>query len=120
MSLLTPKQALLDSVVNDNNPFREEITYTATGAAAKTINAVVMRETGSFKHRGVQAQTQPRPRYDCEIVISHDSNEGIEEVTPRKDTVTMEAPELRSTSHTFQVVAIIGKSRMGWHLGLQQ
>jgi hypothetical protein len=112
----TAKQALIDGVLNANNPFVESISYTPSGGEATTINATVNRTSGMIRRQNIDG----RPRYDAEIIISNDSTYGISTVTPKEDIVTMAAPELNSTSHTFNVIAIIGKSSMGWHLGLQQ
>ena len=114
--MLTAKQALIDGALSANNPHVESISYTVSGGTAATINAVVNRSAGMIKRQNIDA----RPRYDAEIIISHDSTSGIAAVTPKKDIVVMAAPELNDTAHTFTVVSIIGKTAMGWHLGLQQ
>ena len=116
--MLTAKQALIDGVVSSNNPFVEEISYTPYGGSAKTINATVNRTSGSIKLRS--GRTEERPRYNAEIIISNDATYGIATVKPKVDTVVMAAPELNDDTHTFTVADIIGKSAMGWHLGLQQ
>lgn len=115
--MLTASEAFLAGALNANNPFVETVTYTPDGGTAKSVLAVVDRGSGSIK-RGVIAN---RTRYKAEIMISADTTSGIAQVTPRKDIVVLAAPELaNSTEHTFTVHTIIGKSTMGWHLGLQQ
>jgi len=115
--MLTPAEALIAGAMSDNNPFVEAVTYTPSGGTAVEINAVVQRESGTVRRSGIDNRSQ----YKAEIIISSDATSGIADVTPRKDTVSMAAPELgNSTSHTFLVAAIIGKSAMGWHLGLSQ
>jgi len=112
----TAKQALLDGVLGDSNPFVEEISYTVSGGEAKTINAVVNRTADMIQRDGIKN----RSRYKAEIMISHDATSGIETPTPKEDLVTMASERLGSSSHTYQLQAIIGKTKMGWWLGLQQ
>jgi hypothetical protein len=114
--MLTAKDALIAGALSANNPFVENVSYTVAGGTARAINACVHRVSGSNSRGTIGNRTM----YHAEIIISNDATAGIETVTPKKDTVTMSAPELNSTSHSFLVVAIIGKSAMGWHLGLQQ
>lgn len=113
--MLDAAQALIDGVLSSNNPFIESISYTPSGGSATTINAVVNRGAGM-----ISGGQNSRPRYDCEIIISNDADSGIATVTPKKDIVSMNAPELSDSTHTFTVMAIIGKTAMGWRLGLQQ
>lgn len=115
--MLTAKAAMLAGPLSDNNPFVESITYTPSGGDAVTINATVKRSSDMMGRENIP----DRAHYKAEIIISNDSDSGVADVTPRKDTVTMAAPELsNSSSHTFLVAAIISKTAMGWHLGLTQ
>jgi hypothetical protein len=114
--MTTANAALLAGALSANNPHVESISYTVSGGTAKTINACVNRVSGSNSRGAIGNRTI----YSAEIIISFDSVSGIPVVTPKKDIVVMAAPELNSTSHTFLVVGIVGKSAMGWHLGLQQ
>jgi len=98
-----------------DNPFRKSITYTPSGAAAKTIYGIVTTR-GTAKIGG---QGKLNSGYDIELIISHDATNGIYTVTPNKDTVSFSAPEYGNVTNTYMVGGIINYSPMMWHLGLR-
>jgi len=114
--MITASDAFIAGVLSANNPFTELITYTPNGKSPVEIRATVKRNNGVISRNNIDGRTV----YSAEIIISNNATYGIAVVTPRKDTVTMSAPELGKVAHTFQVAGILGKSAMGWHLGLNQ
>jgi hypothetical protein len=114
--MLTAKDALLAGALSSSNPFVEDVSYTVSGGVAKTIRACVSRKAISANRDKIGS----RSMYAAELIISNDETAGIPVVTQKKDMVSMAAPEIGKTAHDFLVVGIIGKTAMGWHLGLQQ
>jgi hypothetical protein len=101
-----------------NSGFEESISYTPSGGAAKTIDAVVFRE-GSRQHEdtiGRGTRTNQR-QYDIEILISNDATDGIATVIPREDTVSV-AKRPGEAAQTFLVASVIQSDEGAWRLGL--
>jgi hypothetical protein len=97
------------------NPFREQIFYTASGSTAKTIWGIVtQRGTSKLSGKGMANSV-----YDVEMLISHDSINGIATVTPNMDKVVFTSAVYGNESNTFLVAGIIDYSPMAWHLGLR-
>lgn len=114
--MISLSNEFIGAFLSDDNPFRESITYTPTGGTAKTIYALVKRG-GAMNNNNAADKTNSI--YDYEIVIANDATSGIATITTGKDKISMAAPELNETAHTFMVVGIIGKTGMAWKLGLR-
>ncbi len=104
----------IDQFLNADNPFRESVVYTASGAASKTIYGIVNR-SGIKKTSG--ADKTPST-WDYELLISHDATDGIATVTKGMDVVAISSPEVGGTN-IFVVAGIISRTGMCWHLGLR-
>lgn len=112
--MISLSDVFISAIANANNPFAEDITYYPTGSTGKVIKAVSKRGAGSFG----RPKIDPFISYAAEIIIGCNDDGGIETVTPRKDYVIMDAPEINDSTHKFTVAGIISKSKMAWHLGL--
>lgn len=117
MSVLSLSDEFVTVFLDASNPFRETVTYTATGSAAKDIFAIVNRGGAAKTSRGHGAE-KLGSIYDYELIISCDATQGIQYVTPMKDKVSIVAPEF-AESNTFSVAGVISKTAMCWHLGLR-
>jgi hypothetical protein len=114
---MTLQETIDAAFLGASNPFREAITYTPTGATAKSIYAQVRRGTPTANR--VKGDNTAAV-YDTEITISIDSTNGVAVVTIGKDTVTMAAPAYGSAAtNVYTVAGIIGKSTTCWKLGLR-
>lgn len=103
-------------ILGQENPFRSSISYTATGAAAKIIYAIV-NHGGNKK---VSSRVDKMPvMYEVTIVISNNATAGIATVKVGKDTVSITSPEFCGETNIFTVAGIIGYTPMSWHLGLK-
>jgi hypothetical protein len=104
------------AILGAENPFRSMISYTANGAAAKSIYAIV-NHGGNKK---VSSKVDKMPvMYEVTIVISISAAAGIETVKVGKDTVSIASPEFGGETNIFTVAGIIGYTPMAWHLGLK-
>lgn len=114
----TLQEAIDEAFLGSANPFREAITYTPTGATARSIYAQVRR--GAIMANRLKGDNTAAV-YDVEITISIDASNGVAVVTTGKDTVTMAAPAYGSTTATnvYTVAGIIGRSATCWKLGLR-
>jgi len=113
----TLQEAVDAAILGASNPFRESITYTPTGATAKTIYGQVRR--GAAAKNSVRGDNTAAV-YDTEITISKNTTNGVAAVTIGKDTVTMAAPAYGSAATNVYVVAgIVGQTATFWKLGLR-
>lgn len=108
--------AFNSAMLGESNPFRESITYTATGQSAKTIWAIPKRG-GITSNKNTADKTASI--YDYEILIASDATNGIVNPTMGKDTVTMSMPEMGTGNNVFIVAGIVSKTPMCWRLGLR-
>jgi hypothetical protein len=108
------KSDFISNFLNAQNPFCETIIYTISGGTAKNIYAIVKRG-GLGKGSG---PVKLPSGWDYEILISHDSTSGIEEVTKGLDKVFITSPEVGEVN-SFLVAGIIAKTPMCWKLGLK-
>ena len=109
-------QADMDSIILQSG-FQETVTYTPSGAAAKSISAVVVRGGGREGDEPPVRHGSASRQYDVEIWISTDATTGVEGVTPREDVVSL-ATTPGGSSEIYTVMAIIDSDSGAWHLGL--
>jgi hypothetical protein len=89
----------------------ESVTYTPSGSAAQTVNAVVTRD-------GLQARAEDnsaRLEYPVEILISRDD---IATVNVHGDTVALKRRVSDSSNSTMRVAALLASEGALWRLGL--
>jgi len=95
--------------------FAETVTYTAKGAAAKSIPALVTRQpisrAGEDAGRTLLNQV--------EIEIANDAENGVLSVNKGGDTVSL-PDRVGGTDITWRVVDIIGQDEGMWRLLLQK
>lgn len=114
--MINPKDVFASNIVTGSNPFAEIVTYTPSSGTPKEIYAVVRRNTSQQTSRGGMGGIVA---YQTEIMIAKTDSDGMLSITPKKDKVTMAAPELNKTTHTYTVVGVVANSAMCWHIGLQ-
>ena len=117
MCALSLEDEFVDVFLDASNPFRESVTYTATGAAAKAIYAIVNRGSAAKTTQG-RSVDKIGTVYAHELLISCDATDGIQYVTPNKDKVSITSPEFAETN-IFTVAVVIAKTGMCWKLGLR-
>jgi len=117
MSALSLETEFINVFLDESNPFRESVTYTPTGAAAKVIYGIVNRG-GNAKSSTGRGTDRLNAIYDYTMLISCTATDGVQYVTPNKDKVLITAPEF-GESNTFLVAGVIAKTAMAWHLGLR-
>jgi hypothetical protein len=116
MSAISLSEEFIDVFLDADNPFRESISYIKTGSAAKTIYGIVRR--GGMQKISNTGRADKTPiAYDYQAIISVDSTDGIDRITPGKDKIVVSSPEFSGTN-TFIVAGIIARTGMCWHLGL--
>ncbi len=114
---MTLHDEFADAILGSDNPFRSSISYTANGASAKTIYAIVNH--GGLKKVSSKVDKMP-VMYDVDIIISNSATDGIATVKIGKDTVSIiSSPEFGGEANIFTVAGIITATPLGWHLGLK-
>ncbi len=112
---MTLKTQLPTDAINvflNSNELAESITYTPSGGAAKTINAVIDRE-----RLNQQGQDQGRTvSKECEIWIANDSTSGVTSVSKGQDTVAFPIYNQGGSNVTWRVIEIVSKDEGMWHL----
>jgi hypothetical protein len=98
--------------------FQEDVIYTPSGGAAKTIKAVVLRGNAVETQQRAGGSTPLANRvYDLQILISTDATTGIAQVTPREDKVSV-AQRLGEAAKVFLVQGVVVSDEGAWRLGL--
>lgn len=99
--------------------FEEDVVYTPSGGAAKTIKAMVLRGGTDQTQQGGTGQTRgtANRKYDLEILVSTNATTGVAQVTPRVDTVSI-AQRTGETAKTFVVQGVVYSDEGAWRLGL--
>ena len=102
--------------------FQEDIIYTPSGGAAKTIKAIVYRDGAGYTtpsgRTGGESQSKSR-NYNMSVHISNDSTNGIATITVREDTVKCKRRHSDTLNSTFLVSGIIQDDEGAWWLGLK-
>jgi len=102
--------------------FQEDIIYTPSGGAAKTIKAIVYRDGAGYTtpsgRTGGESQSKSR-NYNISIHISNDATNGIATITVKEDAVKCKRRYSDSANSTFLVSGIIQDDEGAWHLGLK-
>jgi hypothetical protein len=107
------------SIYLDDSDFSESVTYNVLGTTAKSINAVIFRsdfqKRGQLGDRG--ANSNPL-EYSISIMISKDTTNGIETVTPKVDSIELLANTDDAATQLFRVARVIYQDQAVWQLGL--
>jgi len=100
----------------DDADFSETVSYTATGAAAKSIKAVVYRK-GYLSYRQSKTFNNTSMKYNLEMKISRNATDGIAAITEKSDSVSL-PEEIGGTASTWRILGIISSDGGCWHLGI--
>lgn len=113
-------QEEFDEVFLQDDFFSEDISYTASGEAAKTIKAIVYRKNAvSSSNRNDGLADNSKLIYDVMIAISRDADDGIEDVTTREDTASFPL-DLGDANQSWRVTQIVRQDPAVWYLGLSK
>jgi hypothetical protein len=116
----TRLQEEFKSTFLDDTDFSESVSYTVSGAAAKTINAVVFRKgIKQFGQRGDGQANSYQSIYDVEITISKNATDGIAAVTVNADKVSVPL-NVGGTAVVWVVAGIVFQDLAIWKLGLRK
>lgn len=92
-------------------PFAQQVTYVEENGDSTSIYVIP-------NHDGAQKSSQKRTGgnvgYSTEVMVN-DSD--IEKVVPNVDKIIMHSPE-KGENRTYKVSGIVGKTKLGWRLGL--
>lgn len=117
MSVLSLENDFVSVFLDESNPFRESMTYTPSGGAAKAIYGIINRGAASRTTQD-RAVNKIGAVYSHEIIISCNATSGIANVVVGKDKVSFISPEFAETN-TYTIAGIIHKTAMCWKLGLR-
>jgi hypothetical protein len=107
----------VDSFLADDF-FAEDVTYTPNGGTAKAVRAVVFRKGMKTRtQRNDAAAGSQQNLYDVTVAISRDPTDGIETVTLKSDTISLQN-NIGDAVSVFRVTGIMSQDSGCWYLGL--
>jgi hypothetical protein len=105
------EQIAADSeVFLNSNEFAEEITYTPSGEASKTIKAVILRYEIAPTEENVYRSLKNR----AEVYIANDTEKGITQINKKDDRIMIKDTE--GLEHEARVNEVINSDKGMWHL----
>lgn len=114
---MTFKADLLTDVkqvfLGGNDEFDESVTYTPGVGSAKSINALVVRDS----LEPVKETAGRSLRNQAEVIIANDATAGVATIDKTRDKITLNDRE--ETSRKARIVEIIGSDDGVWHLRVE-
>ncbi len=121
MAVTLTLQDDMDTIFLDSG-FQESVVYTPSGGTARTINAIVFRDgsmAGSSGSRsGALTNATLSRYYKCEMLVSTDATNGIDNPTIQEDTITFNKNVNDTSTVTWVIKGILQEDGGAYRIGL--